>query len=163
MAVTINGSGQVPVQVIQTSITNVVSIATSSFTNLSGFTASITPSSASNKILIIATINMSMAGGTIGQMRFARNGSAIFVGDASGSRTQVTFNQRGSYTGDNDTTHSFAGSFMDSPNTTSAVTYSVQGRTNNGGTFYLNRSWNNSDSGDSPLAASSIILMEISG
>jgi hypothetical protein len=153
-------SGKV-LQVVQTSVTSVVSITTSSFTNLSGFTAAITPSSASSKILMIATVNMSMVAGTVGQMRFARNGSAIFVGDSSGSRTPVTFNQRGSYTGDNDTTHNFSGSFLDSPNTTSATTYSVQGRTNNGGTFYLNRGWNNSDNGDAPLAASSIILMEI--
>jgi hypothetical protein len=148
-------------QVVQTSVTSIVSVATSTFTNLSGFTASITPSSASNRILMFATINMSMVAGTVGQMRFARGGAAIFVGDASGSRTPVTFNQRGSYTGDNDTTHNFAGSFVDSPNTTSAVIYSVQARTNNAGTFYINRGWNNTDNSDAPLAASSIILMEI--
>jgi hypothetical protein len=41
------------------------------------------------------------------------------------------------------------------------VAYSVNGRGTNGQVFYLNRGWNNSDNGDAPLAASSIILMEI--
>ena len=55
-------------------------------------------------------------------------------------------------------THSF--SLLDSPSSTSAQTYKVQARSN-GGTYYINRSVNDTDSADHGRASSSLTLMEI--
>ena len=57
-------------------------------------------------------------------------------------------------------THSFQ--LLDSPSSTSELTYKVQARSN-GGTYYINRSVNDTDSVDHGRASSSITLMEVQG
>ena len=52
MSVTISGSGQVPVQVIQTIKTDTFSTTSGSLTDITGMSVTITPTSASNKILV---------------------------------------------------------------------------------------------------------------
>ena len=54
-------------------------------------------------------------------------------------------------------------SILDSPATTSATTYKVQGKINYGtGTFYVNRQVNDADQTYIIRAASTITLMEVS-
>jgi hypothetical protein len=52
------------------------------------------------------------------------------------------------------------GTFIDSPNSTSALTYKLQVRANSG-TAAVNATQENSDSAISTLTASNIVLMEI--
>ena len=50
--------------------------------------------------------------------------------------------------------------FLDSPSTTSSITYKIQGLTQ-GGTLWINRDENDPDSTDRSRTVSSITLMEI--
>ena len=124
--------------------------------------ASITPRSSSNKILIICRFAHSRSGSSTGiHFRLARGGSAIFVGDASGSRTQAA---TGSHYLDSYNHIGETITFLDSPATTSSTTYSLQGRVSYGGpTWYVNKSGYDDNRAEDARTASSIILMEVSG
>jgi hypothetical protein len=58
-----------------------------------------------------------------------------------------------------------SGSFghLDSPATTSSITYKIQVRTEGGATNYINRSINDQNSATGTRPASSILAMEIKG
>ena len=58
-----------------------------------------------------------------------------------------------------------SGMFLDSPATTSATTYKIQGTLGStyNGTFYLNRTKNDSDNDYGARGVSSITVMEIAG
>lgn len=168
-------SGQVPdanapsgsvIQVVQVAKSDTFSttIAKGVWSDVTGYTASITPLSASSKILVTGQI-MGNSGGYPGYffVRLVRNSTPIGVGDASGSRGQVS-----SYTQVDASgvvamaTMPF--SFLDSPNTTSATTYKVQIAQNTSSatdTVYINRSISDTDDFNRPRGISIITLMEI--
>lgn len=163
MAVTISGSGQVPVQVISTTKTDVFSTTSTSFTDVTGLSVSITPKSASNKILIIA--NPNLGGGNIQvAARLVRDSTTIAVGNAAGSRVQATvaFVGQSSPIDNAGMPMSLGINFVDSPATTSAVTYKIQMQVN-GGTGYLNSAGDDQDANYRARTVSSITVMEISG
>lgn len=99
-----------------------------SFYEVSGYSVSITPKSATSKILVTGTIHISSGYWEI-QGRLLRNGTAIddALGNARGNRTRVTFSQNlyqnvgGARNGYDPVTFQY----LDSPNTTSPTTYSV--------------------------------------
>lgn len=133
------------------------------WTDITGFSATITPSSTSSKILV--TTSLVMAGRVSINAAFARllrDGTAIGVGDAAGSRTRTTFDTY--LSADDDFGGQNGHSFLDSPSTTSAVTYKWQVYNfAASGTVYVNRGQADTDNQNSPRSASSIILTEISG
>ena len=143
-------------QVVSTAKTDSFSAASTSYTDITGLSATITPSSSSSKILISANTN----GSIVAYIQLLRDSTAIFIGDTAGSRVRAT--QAIYATAQNiPTASSFV--YLDSPNTTSAVTYKLQGRAESG-TFYINRGSTDTDAGTSyPRTASSITVMEISG
>lgn len=157
------------IQVVSTTKTDTfsASLAPGAFTTPTGLTASITPSSTSNKVLILVEVAGSGTDGTgIGYMgfRILRDSTVISVGDAASTRTPVSNVSHGR-TGSTNMT-STSQNFLDSPNTTSAITYSVEiGSVFFGGTatIYLNRSTGDSDNAYVARGVSSITLMEIAG
>ena len=136
-------------------------------TDVTGLTPSITPSSASNKILVTAHINLghSSSSGTgdvdIG-MVLNRSGSAIAIGDSAGSRSRITAMQH--HTNVNGTQH-MAMTFLDSPSTTSSITYSIRIFQGSGSTqtIYVNRDAGDGDAASSARCISTLTLMEIAG
>ena len=89
-------------QVVQTlDTTQVSSSGYSSFTDLGGLSVTITPSSASNKIMLLTTIgNLDHSQNTYQMhLRYTRNGSAILT-QSSGSQTATTQSVRGILSGD---------------------------------------------------------------
>lgn len=125
MSVTINGSGQVPVQVIQTAKTNTftTSSAMPTFVDVTGLSATITPTSASNKVLVTVTGVMGVSpNGYAFAVNLVRGSTSIAIGDARGSSTRC-FAGGTSNTAD---AKSLTVCFLDSPATTSATTYKVQ-------------------------------------
>ena len=56
------------------------------WTDITGLSVSITPSNASNKILILATVSVSASNGAHYMLRMEKNGSLIAGGDAAGNR-----------------------------------------------------------------------------
>jgi hypothetical protein len=154
MAVTINGSGQVPVQVISTTKTDTFSMSGSTFTDITGLSVTITPTSASNRIFIIVNFGVSSSS-TAGL-----NTYNLVRGSTNISQPATTPTFAGTMVGyldigDNVLPVGFH--FLDSPATTSATTYKVQMKSNSG-TQYINRR----SSTDSAFT-STITVMEISG
>jgi hypothetical protein len=155
-------SGSV-IQVVQAVKTDVFSSSSTTFTDITGLSATITPTNTANKILVMVGIT---AGSTpvnsLFQFRLMRNSTAVFVGDARSQYTSVSIGGgRGVY--DTNGANSFPLNYLDSPSTTSAVTYKMQGYVENSGhIFRINATGaDTANSIWSFTSASSIILMEI--
>ena len=145
-------------QVLQAAKTDTATMSsTTTFTDISGMTINITPASASNKILVQFTVNISNKSNGALHLRLMRDSTAICVGDASSSRGPVTVMGAAVQHGNDMKTRSMV--FLDSPNTTSATTYKLQWQ----GAIdpVLNRSKDDSDSLDHPRGASTITVMEV--
>jgi hypothetical protein len=165
MPVTLRGSGQVPVQVISTIKTDVfTSATTNAWVDITGLTVSITPSSASNRILVNYTVATAGVNGTSGSMlRVVRDSTPIGVGTtATGNQVNAGIAVTNT---DNNWSNTCAQIFIDSPATTSATTYKIQGYlgTASGGTLLINRTAADLNAAYIGRFASSITVMEISG
>jgi len=149
------GAGAV-LQVQSTTLTTVFSSSSATFTDVTGLSVSITPSSASSRILIFASVSQATSTTSGSLWQLVRNSTAIDIGTAG-----YTWPATGGYYTESGTNASNAWSqpsanFLDSPATTSAVTYKVQGRSLSG-TFYINRR----GAGTDLNLTSSITVMEI--
>ena len=115
------GNGSI-LQVVQTVKTDVstISIATTALSS-DIMTVSITPQSASNKILLQCSLNTSCSTTSVGFV-FQRDSTDIGIADAAGSRQRRTSAQ----TAPSGTVVNLNASFLDSPSTTSAITYRVK-------------------------------------
>jgi hypothetical protein len=159
MAVTISGSGQVPVQIQTTTLKSNVSTTATSPTNLTGMSVTITPKSASNRILIQAALNVSIGGQRRIYFTVTGGNAASYIGDAgTGQECAAAFCSR---VNDDYVMGTTTLLYLDSPATTSAVTYQIQWWIETGSTAYLNRPVNLDANGANQ--ASTITVMEISG
>ena len=141
----------------------------SGFVDVTGMSVNITPSSTSSKIYVHTNLNVATLSGSdyevSNMINIVRDSTNVFVGtDASGSQTNA-----GSYTTDHDSDvrnmHNVTSSGLDSPNTTSQVTYKVQmsqGYNIGGRTIYVNRNASTGDSYSTVRTASTITVMEVS-
>jgi hypothetical protein len=155
------GAGAV-LQVVQAYKSDTFTTTSGSFTTITGLSASLTPSSSSNKILVIVNVTGSQQVNTNdAYIALYRGETQISLGDSSGSRIQSSAQLMMSNAG----WSGFSGTtFLDSPATTSQVTYTVRARTANGGTLYINRGNSDSDAASGAgRTVSSITLMEIAG
>ena len=122
------GGFGVVLQVKQTVKTDTFSSTTTgSDVDITGLSVSITPTSASNKILVTYDTNISGSNaGYSGNIHLKRGSTKIYQGDAEGSRTRSTqfFITRNDTIGHLETIK-VHGSFLDSPNTTSETTYKI--------------------------------------
>ena len=142
-------------QVVSTAKTDTFTAAATSYTDITGLSVSITPSSTDSKILVFA----SGSAGTVTYIQLVRGSTAIFIGDTAGSRVRAT---QATYAAAANIPNNFSFVYLDSPATTSATTYKLQGRAE-AGTFYINRAATDTDAANSyPRTASSITVMEIS-
>jgi hypothetical protein len=150
------------IQVVQTVKTDTYSAApgSSTWADITGMSVSITPSSASNKIMVFLSVH----GGTanLSYIRLVRDSTAIGVGETSGSRVSCTI---GNYsdTGDGNRTFEYGTNFLDSPATTSSTTYKLQLLCESSNTFYLNRTRLDANSTVGFRPISQITVMEIKG
>ena len=154
-------------QVVSATKSDTSSVTGYSWTD-TGLSVSITPSSSSNKILVLADMNIGGDNMYDVKLRLMRDTTALGLGDAVGSRPQATRVVN---------THSATGYgayhqiptsiiYLDSPSTTSATTYKIQFATYDAQTAYLNRSDNNTtDAGNEfeGTPASFITVMEVAG
>lgn len=153
-------------QVVQTVKTDVFSGggAATTFYDITGFVANITPQLASSKILVMADMQLGTGYWEI-QGVLRRNGSNIAgsLGTARGSRLPVTFavnayeNAATGYQ-----MYRVAFDYLDSPGNTTQQSYSVAINTYSTYGVYMNRSGNDNDAADYyGCPASSLTLMEI--
>ena len=148
------------IQVVSVTKNDAASISSNaSFVDIPGFTATITPSSASNKILVLMTFFTD--GSTNAFTRLMRGSTAISIGTgASGNQLNVSSNTSRAKFDSNECMPASI-SILDSPSTTSATTYKLQGYTYTSGTFYFNRSENMGNNNYSVFTSSSMHLMEV--
>ncbi len=151
-------------QVVNTTKTNTFTTTSSSYTDLTDLSVNITPTSASNQILVITSLSYGGDGNSYGWARLVRNGTAIALGDADGAtRIRCTFPLTMEATASTNAKLVCGGmTILDSPATTSAVTYKVQVMSGyNSLTLSINRSYSNDNATYSGLGVSTITVMEI--
>ena len=132
---------------------------------VTGLTASITPRSTSSKILVTVSVPLSMdTYYSYGGFVMRRDSTAIGVPDVAGTRPQLTA-AGGTIQGNQVDRVTLSQSFMDSPATTSSITYgiSLHNGESSTKTVYANRSVYNTDSTRFGYAISTITLMEVAG
>lgn len=144
-------------QVVSTNKTNTFTTSSTTLTDITGMSASITPSSTNSKIFVIVNLSVGRASGTRVLFSLNRDGSAIGVGDAAGSRARVSF---AAPDAGSDGMTSVGYNYLDSPSTASSVTYNIKGQIDTG-SLYINRSATDTDSAAHGRAASSITLIEV--
>ena len=148
--------GQV-VTTVKTDTTSATSIEV--FVDITGMTRAITPTATSSKVLIEVTLAIGLPNNAMLNILLLNGTTGIFLGDAASNRTRASAYVRGP----TDATHgcynvSFA--YIDSPSSTSEVTYKLQWHSNTA-TYYLNRTEQDDDYVRYPRTASSIICSEI--
>lgn len=159
-------SGNV-IQVVSTTKTDTFSASTAgnSFTgDVTGLTASITPSSTSSKIYISVSLGASRGDGVgFTVAKLLRDGTDIIVGDAASSRAQVS--GQSTFISSSGVMSALGLSGVDEPATTSSVTYSVRlyNTSSTTETIYVNRTSSDNDNATVVRAASTITVMEIAG
>lgn len=146
MSVTISGSGQIIKQVVQGTLTTQLSTSSSSYVT-TGLSASITPTNASNKILIIVMGDVYNSAGQSVYTTVYRGATEL-----SGNGLGRGFVQ--SYGGAASIWTPLSISYLDSPATTSATTYTVYTKCAGGTT-----AWGNDNGGSGTNGT--IILMEV--
>lgn len=152
------------VQVVSTTKTSTQSIVGLSFVEISGFDVDITPSSSSSKILILVDVHYGCSDASYPAFKLMRDSTHISVADTLSPGLEASFGHAGNRTGAQYRMYSAHHSFLDSPSTTSQVTYSVQGspmRTSSQ-TLYINRAITLGDD-NQMMTTSTITAMEIVG
>ena len=143
-------------QVVSVFKADAFSMTGTTYTDVTGLSASITPQSSSSQIICMGQINTST--GSSGELLFGqllRGATAIGNGTGGSSVNGLTSNYASTTAGMN-TIPLF---FVDSPSTTSATTYKIQIKTSGAGVVgYINRRGFDTTLGGS----SSLILMEVS-
>ena len=133
------------------------------FHTVTGLSVTITPKFSTSKILVMYDMNWSSINGHC-SCRLMRDSTPIKVGDASGNKTQVTGQIH--YTSSNQyDLENVSGTHMDSPSTTSAVTYSMQVGTPYSSSYEVYVNYHSEDGANlawSGRGASSITVMEVS-
>jgi hypothetical protein len=151
-------------QVVSTTKTDTFTSSSTSFTDITGLSVSITPSATSSKVFILANVitTVDLDRGVF--LQLVRDSTAIGLGDTAGNRVRVT-----SFWTTGATDAGFPNvpglqsmMFLDSPNTTSATTYKVQGLINAAGSFYVNRFGSDVDSSTRGRSISTITAFEVS-
>jgi hypothetical protein len=128
------GGGGKVLQVVSTTYSTRVDIASTTFTD-SGLSLSITPSSATSKILVLVSqgfYNYRAAVGLGCSVRLMRGATAIYANNdptTFGGQMPLSFSQ---LTSGGEIGRYFAHTYLDSPATTSATTYTVRFRTSSG-------------------------------
>ena len=142
------------------------SISIGTWTPITDLEVSITPSSASSKILIFVEWNGESGENYPHNNTFGiqRNSTDIGLQTGIGSRQPGITSMNVNHTANADSTpESAVYNFLDSPATTSAITYKACIWCQNAQTLYNNRTVNASDTLDYERLTSSITVMEIAG
>lgn len=146
-------------QVVSTIKTDTFTMSSTTFADITGLSVTITPSSSSSKILVLATVvHVGTVQTSASGIRLMRAGSPISVGDTAGSRISVSGSE--SYATYGVSLASDSVMYLDSPGTTSATTYNIQIRAYSA-TAYVNRTPVDSDDQAYYRGVSSITVMEV--
>ena len=155
-------------QVVQTVSSTQTAYTSASFLTINELTTSITPTSATSKILIMVSMTIGTSANAYAFAKFQRNGSDIAGAKGSptaSSPTAATFEMLLNSNAGGFNQHAYPNNYMylDSPATTSSTTYSIvaNGIQNAALTFYINRASGPNGDANNISAVSTMTLMEI--
>lgn len=139
-------------QVVQTTINGTTTTLSTNqtWTDVTGFTASITPTASSSKILVMVSAQWELfkSGAEVtGAFKILRGSTDIFVESANSQGFEAAVNGGRTYIDGR-----WNGTYLDSPATTSSTTYKLQFRLQNNGQFSVN---------SQGTQTGTVILMEI--
>ena len=151
-------------QVIQVAKTDTFSAqpGQNTWVDITGLSVSITPTSATSKILVFIDVAVSHTVSTTGaaNVRLVRGSTPIYIGDAAGSRARSIASWPYDFT--QYSLIRYSGVYLDSPATTSSTTYKYQiAGQSSSYTVYVNRTHYDDNRWEDPRVASSITVMEI--
>jgi len=109
-------------QVVSTTKTDAFTATSSSFVDVTGVSQAITPSSASNKVLVVVSGVIGCNANSSVRMNLVRDTTAIAQSTGSGTAEQTV----SVYSGAANFGDSFSIVYLDSPATTSSTTYKIQ-------------------------------------
>jgi hypothetical protein len=132
-----------------------------SFVDVTGFAATITPTSATSKVLVIVDAKIGTEGADYNVvLQLLRDATVALIAPSAGSRVAgfAGFHQNSNFSAS-----PFAANavYLDSPNTTSATEYKVQMRAPRGSTGSLNSKHPDTNNSSFVRTVSSITLIEV--
>ena len=161
-----SGSSGGIIQIVHTNTSTHTYNNNTSYADISGVTATITPTRSDSKILIQCSLAVSKDNNHSFLGRIVRNGSAI-SGSGGVAESGHSSQEDGTWWLVRTTVHSanpLMVSYLDSPSSTSAVTYKAQGKSSASSAYYaINRTVNSVDNIYASPGFSSMTLMEVSG
>jgi len=140
------------------------SSSTNTFVDLAGLTLNITPSATSSKILIFSTVCIAESTSATMHVRLLRDSTVINDGDPQSSQLEgmnsVRYQAATPY---GNAMYDVSNNYLDSPNTTSQITYKLQGTlgASYSGTYYINRTDSDVDADFGARNPSNLTAMEI--
>ena len=146
-------------QVVSTTKTDTFATTSTTDVDVTGLSATITPRSTSSKILVLVSAPFSTTTNQINSITLTRGGTPIGGGTIVGSRTSAF---KSAYLTSVNTGGMLSGEHLDSPSTTSSITYQVQAKTS-AGTMTIGISGGDSNAANHPRTSSTITLMEVAG
>ena len=153
------------IQVKQSVLTSSASIATGHNFTDSGLAVTITPTRSDSRIFIMSDITCGLSNGYGGCLRLLRGSTHIYKGDSDGNRPIVT-KWFCDHKGASETYSTYFPHFeyIDSPGTTSPVTYKIQLAAYSTVVVYINRNHAHQNGSEyDGCQASSMTAMELSG
>ena len=126
------------------------------FFDIAGMSVTITPTRADSKIFVMTTVAVACNSANKNNFIQLRRDSTDIAKGTEGGSVNASFYHK---TRDNFSPANINIQHLDSPATTSAVTYKVRWSGENSTTYYLNRNASNTNEG----MVSSITVMEVSG
>jgi len=144
-------------QCVSTLVTSTTSVNADSFAAISGMTLSITPSATSSKILVLVQLYVSGGATANSPINLYRDSTVLGRADSDG----YTFAFRQAQDGQSTyRMHNLSHTILDSPSSTSSLTYSLEWKTNSG-PLYLNRPNDTGGLGADVTTGSTITALEV--
>jgi len=130
-----------------------------------GLSVSITPKFSNSNILVLWNMCIGSTADNVTYMKLQRGTTDILLGDASSTRIRMSQGQGGGYASNLWKIDVAAGSFLDSPATTSATTYRWVWASNGFATSTMNRSGRDhtSTNDEDGRTVSTITAIEVAG
>jgi hypothetical protein len=147
-------------QVQYTQITDTESTTSTSYVAIPTLEVAITPSAATSKILIQGYLAVGFGNSAHCLFQLFRDTTQIALGDAAGSRGRDLFGCRSDGAAQSYSAWPMAFSWLDSPSSTSALTYSFKWRVNTA-TVYLGRPYDDTDNSNYNRSPCQIAATEI--
>jgi len=159
------GGGKI-LQVVQTFKTDAFSRSSTTFGDITGMNVSITPASTSNKILITCHLSVGTQGNGYVGFRLLRDSTNIGHSTALDNQNSANTRDSAFAFGDESSQATYklntvSYSFLDSPSSTSSLTYKLTVRTWSSTTFRLNRPQSIGNAAYTMAGTSSITAMEV--